>query len=99
MESVEARATALDGREVFALRLYEPWPGAGRRVATFQAASVSGSNLASLSSVWVSDANAGDSPLMLVGETFMCTATPRPGSWSAVQSAGDVQLLVSAIHE
>lgn len=44
-------------------------------------------------------ATAGSSPIVVVGESHKCVATPIVGNWASVQSPARVRLEVSALPQ
>lgn len=96
---VECNATADSGKELFSFRAYPPFADQNRRALCLLSSSVSASGLASLGSVWLDEATAGSSPIVVVGESYKCVATPIDGNWASVQSPARVRLEVSALPQ
>lgn len=96
---VECSASAGEGRTLFTFKAYRPFADQERRALCLLSSSVSASGLASLGSVWLDESTAGNSPLVVVGETYQCVATPVEGTWSSVQTPAQVRLEVSALPE
>jgi hypothetical protein len=96
LPAITRSVSSEDGRELFNLHMYEPWEGAGRRVVTVTAASISKDGLVGLDFRRFCDTGAPAEPLTIKGYRFECVLTFGVQSWASIDGADDITMTVTA---
>jgi hypothetical protein len=94
--NVTVSAASEDGAEIFVVRIFEPWVGAGRRVVTAESASIADSGMVNLGFRRFCDAGVPAEPMTITGTRFQCIVTTGMSEWSSVAERGDITLTVVA---
>jgi hypothetical protein len=92
VEDVSLSGAAEDGKAVFQLVIYRPWPEAEQRVLLFSCGSVGQSGLASHTTLRLTDLGAESETLVSDGAMHRCKAHLNVESWVAVDSKDDIRL-------